>query len=76
MKDIAQMSQVEYHSLLNDIASVLRTQRRFIKIESEKRVDPAIVRYVVKKRGEFNRYLVVAMVLANHIIIHNRGLIV
>lgn len=76
MKDIAQMSQVGYERLMNDIASVLCTQRRFVKIESEKRIDPFIVHYKVKKHGEFNRYLVVATEISSRIVIENRGLII
>lgn len=75
MKDIAQMSQVGYERLLNTVASVLRTQRRFIKIESEKRIDPLIVHYTVKKRGEHNRYLVSAIEISSRVIFKNEGLI-
>lgn len=76
MKDIKDMSQVGYERLLNTLASVLHTQRRFIKIESEKRIDPLIVHYTVKKRSEHNRYLVSAIEISNRIIFKNEGLII
>lgn len=76
MKDIAQMSQVGYERLLNSLAEVLQTQRRFIKIEREERIDSTIVHYTVKKQGTFYRYLVVVMEVGNRILIDNRGLII
>ena len=76
MKDLAQMSQVGYERFLNTVAGLLHTQRRFIKIEKETRIDPLMVRYIVKKRGEFNRYLVTAIVISNRVIFKNEGLIV
>ena len=76
MKDIKNMSQVGYERLLNSLASVLQTQRRFIKIEREERIDPSIVHYTVKKRGSFNRYLVAILEVGNRTIIENRGLII
>lgn len=76
MKDLKDMSQVGYERFLNTVAGLLHTQRRFIKIEKETRIDPLIVHYTVKKYGEFNRYLVTAIVIANRVIIKNEGLII
>lgn len=75
MKDLSQMSQVGYERLLNEIASLLRTCRRFVKIESEERITPNIVHYKVKRKGAFNRYLITAIDFGNRVIFENRGLI-
>lgn len=76
MKSIKEMSQVGYERLLNTIASALQTQRRFIKIETEEYIEPAYVRYKVKRRGEFHRYLVTALEVGNRVIFKNVGVII
>ncbi len=75
MKDIAQMSQNSFDRLLNQLAGVLRTQRRFIKIVSEQRIDPCLVHYRVKVKGTYYLYSVAVMEVANRFIVNNRGLI-
>lgn len=76
MKDISEMSQFTYERLLTAIAGALRTQRRFLTIESETRIAPHIVQYKVKRRGSYHRYLVSAMEMNDKIKVENRGLII
>lgn len=76
MKDISEMSQFDYERLLNAVAGVLRAQRRFITIESEKLVAPHTVRYKVKRRGAYNRYLVSASDFSGRIVAKNMGVII
>lgn len=76
MKNISQMSQIEYERFMSSISSVLRTQRRFIKIERENHISPFLIHYIVKKDGEFYRYLVSAMETNSRIKFENRGFII
>ena len=51
-------SQIEYERLLNGLAGALQTQRRFIKILSCESVNPFVMRFTVKRKGDYYPYLI------------------
>lgn len=52
------LTQFEYERLLSRLAGAIRTQKRFITIESAEQVNVNVIRYTVKRQGSFYPYLI------------------
>ena len=59
MEKLGKLTQKEYERLLNCLAGVIQTQRRFIELECViRRTDGSRVCYKVKRKGVYYSYLI------------------
>ena len=59
MAKLGQLTQQEYERLLNCLAGVIQTQRRFIEIEDViRRTDGSCTCYRVKRKGVYYSYMI------------------
>lgn len=70
------LTQKEYERLLNRLAEVIQTQRRFITIISAERVNSVSTRYKVKCQGAYYPYLIEEVFTDSGNIYLNLGVII